>query len=126
MATINKKRMTIVIWGLLGILAIAACLSMSATPAGAERSKETTAYGLLYVRHGRVGYKSEGPDYYLQTYKGDFLLHHKREFLGQPDYYLEFYCRRMVGVTGEIHENDMIIEVKRVWEICKPFIPQEW
>ena len=126
MATIKKSKVpTVAICALVGILTIAACLLMSATPAGVETLKETTAYGLLYVKHGRVGMKSEGPDYYLQTFKGDFLLHYKRDGW-RPIYYLEFYCRRMVGVTGQIDEKNMAINVKRVSEIPEPFIPQEW
>lgn len=125
MATIKNSKVTVAICGLVGILVITACLLMSATPVSVETLKETTAYGLLYVKHGRVGAKSEGPDYYLQTFKGDFLLHYKRDGW-RPIYYLEFYCRRMVGVTGQIDEENMAINVKRVWEIYKPRIPQEW
>ena len=28
-----------------------------------------TFEGLVYVKHGRIGSKSEGPDYYLQTWE---------------------------------------------------------
>jgi len=84
-----------------------------------------TFKGLLYVKHGRVGTRSEGPDYYLQTSDGDFLLQYKKRNLWEPDYHLEFYCRRMVGVTGEIQEKKFI-QVKHIEEICEPLIPQPY
>ncbi len=55
-----------------------------------------TFKGLLYVKFGRVGSRSEGPDYYLQTKKGDYDLLYQKRNLWEPDYHLEFYCRRMV------------------------------
>ncbi len=33
-----------------------------------------TFEGLVYVKHGRIGTKSEGPDYYLQTWENEYLL----------------------------------------------------
>lgn len=78
--------------------------------------------GLLYVKHGAVGTRSEGPIYYLQTRMGDFLLKYNNPPLHLPDFKLEFYCRKMVRVAGKIHQ-DKIIEVEYIHEICKPFIP---
>jgi hypothetical protein len=81
-----------------------------------------TFKGLLYVKHGRVGTRSEGPDYYLQTSNGDFLLHYKERNPWESDYHLEFYCRRMVEVGGEIREKT--IRVEHIEDICEPLIPQ--
>jgi hypothetical protein len=33
-----------------------------------------TFKGLVYIKHGRIGTKSEGPDYYLQTFNMEYLL----------------------------------------------------
>lgn len=79
--------------------------------------------GLLYIKHGRIGTKSEDPDYYLQTNKGDFLLQYKERNLWEPDYHLEFYCRKMVEVTGEIREKT-IIQVEHIKEIRELLIPR--
>ena len=83
----------------------------------------TTFKGLLYVKHGRVGTRSEGPDYYLQTRIGDFRLCYEKRNLWEPDYLLEYYSRRMVEVKGEIEEK-MIINVKHINEICESLIPE--
>src|SRR5947208_2164189 len=48
-----------------------------------------TFKGLVYVKHGRVGTRSEGPDYYLQTTRGDFLLRYRQRNPWEPDYHLE-------------------------------------
>ena len=79
--------------------------------------------GLLYVKHGRVGTRSEGPDYYLQTYKEDFLLKYKRRHPWDPDHELEVYCRRMVEVTGEI-TGKRVIQVENIKEIIASHIPR--
>lgn len=81
-----------------------------------------TFKGLVYVKHGRVGSRSEGPDYYLQTRIGDFILCYEKRYLWKPDYRLEYYCRRIVEVSGEIEEK-MIINVKHINEICESLIP---
>lgn len=78
--------------------------------------------GLVFVKHGRVGSRSEGPDYYLQASNGDFLLNFKEREPWKPDYYLEFYCRRMVEVTGE--KEDTIIRVQGINEILGTNIPK--
>lgn len=85
-----------------------------------------TFKGLLYVKHGWVGSKSEGPDYYLQTRKEDFLLKYHDRQHWEPDYHLEFYCRKMVEVNGEItgeSEGMKLIQVKSIGEINTLFIP---
>lgn len=78
--------------------------------------------GLVYVKHGRVGSRSEGPDYYLQTVDGDYLLQYQSRLLWQPDYQLEFYCRRMVEVTGVL-QGPRVIDVRSIAEILAPTLP---
>ncbi|MEM6106580.1 protease inhibitor I42 family protein [Mycobacterium sp. 050272] len=64
--------------------------------------------GFLYVKLGRVGTKSEGPDYWLQTRDGEYLLHfHERE-LFKPDFELEFYNRHVVELEGELEKPNLI------------------
>lgn len=81
-----------------------------------------TFKGLLYVEHEGVGTKSEGPAYYLQTTKGDFLLN-KKSTPWQPDYHLEFYSRRMVEVGGELAQET--IKVENIREILAERIPPQ-
>ena len=78
--------------------------------------------GLVYVKHGRVGSRSEGPDYYLQTTRGDYLLHLTNRHPWQPDYQLEFYSRRMVEIEGTLQTPQMI-EVKSIREILTAQLP---
>ncbi len=61
--------------------------------------------GLLFIKHGRIGTRSEGPDYYIQTSGGDLLLCYEERDLWKPDYHLEFYNRRMVEIIGRINEE---------------------
>lgn len=77
--------------------------------------------GLVYVKHGRVGTRSEGPDYFLQTKEGDVLLRWNERHPWEPDYPLEFYGRRMVAVFGELHEREM--KVDRIEPILAPMLP---
>lgn len=79
--------------------------------------------GLVFIKHGRIGTKSEGPDYYLQTKKHEYVLNHEREFVFKPDYFLEFFCRKMVEVTGILAGNE--IKVSNIIEISKPLIPDD-
>ena len=65
-----------------------------------------TFEGLVYVKHGRIGSKSEGPDYYLQTWDRDYLLNYEDRGPWELDYYLEFFCRKFVEVTGELEWRD--------------------
>ncbi len=82
-----------------------------------------TFSGLVFIRHGRVGTRSEGPDYYLQTARRDYVLHYKERPLFEPDYHLEFFSRRMVEVEGKLG-SDGIVQVDSIREICVPLIPR--
>jgi hypothetical protein len=86
------------------------------------RLEMTTFKGLVYVKHGRVGSRSEAPDYYLQTKKKELILQHSDRELWKPDYKLEFFNRRMVEVEGEPAGDD-ILRVKSIHEISDPLIP---
>lgn len=83
-----------------------------------------TFKGLVYVKHGRVGSKSEGPDYYLQTCDGEHLLKYADRCLWKPDYYLEFFCRKFVEINGEFDKEINTINVKYISEIFTGLIPQ--
>ena len=89
-----------------------------------------TFKGLVYVKHGRVGSKSEGPDYYLQTWDKEFLLKYADRNLWEPDYYLEFFCRKFVEVNGKILQemsedrNIQVITVTSIQEISGSYIPR--
>ncbi len=87
-------------------------------------TEKTTLKGLLYVKHGQVGTRSEGPAYYVQTRQGDFLLHYQERYAWAPDYHLEFYARKMVEVMGQVRE-DRQVQVERIHEIHSAFIPQK-
>jgi hypothetical protein len=82
-----------------------------------------TFKGLVYVKHGRVGTRSEGPDYYLQTTRGDFLLRYQQRNPWEPDYRLEFFDHRMVEVTGAL--DDKTITVQGIEEIFAPLLPRD-
>lgn len=79
--------------------------------------------GLLYVKHGRVGSKSEGPDYYLQTWRGEYLVRDAERPLWQPDYRLEFFARRMVEIEGSLVDTTTI-RVARISELHASTIPR--
>ena len=83
-----------------------------------------TYKGLIYVKHGRVGTRSEGPDYILQTASGEYPLRYGERHLWEPDYRLEFYVRRMVEIEGEL-ETSNTLQVKHIREILSPLIPRE-
>jgi|GEM_PF-1150127 len=85
-----------------------------------------TLKGLVYVKHGRIGSKSEGPDYYLQTYNNEYLLKYVDRYLWEPDYYLEFFCRKFVEVTGELKSDTNTINVKNIKEICVSYMPKSF
>jgi hypothetical protein len=87
-----------------------------------EVREMATFKGLVYVKHGRVGSKSEGPDYYLQTKKKELILQHGDREPWKPDYKLEFFNRRMVEVEGE-PAGDNIVRVKSIHEIPDALIP---
>jgi hypothetical protein len=84
--------------------------------------------GLVYVKHGRIGSKSEGPDYYLQIFDKEYLLKYADHNLWEPDYYLEFFCRKFVEVNGGLSQettegrNISVIKVTSIKEICGSYI----
>lgn len=79
--------------------------------------------GLCYVKHGRVGSRSEGPDYHLQTYNADYLLRYHDRRPWEPDYHLEFFGRRMVEVEGKLIDRQTI-QVVAIQQIVSPLIPR--
>lgn len=87
--------------------------------------------GLVYVKHGRIGSKSEGPDYYLQTWDTEYILKYADRNLWKPDYYLEFFCRKLVEVNGELQKETIegrtisVIKVTSINQICGAYIPQK-
>ncbi|MFN8495850.1 MAG: hypothetical protein U0350_50120 [Caldilineaceae bacterium] len=84
----------------------------------------STFSGLLYITHGRVGTKSEGSDYHLQTSHEDYLLCYKERHPWEPDYHLEFFGRRMVGVDGKLIDSG-VVQVENIYTICTSLIPQQ-
>lgn len=80
--------------------------------------------GLLYIRHGRVGTRSEGPDYFLQTVHGDYSLRLNLREPWQLDYELEFYNRKIVDVTGfEVKPGELKVDAIRVGS---GFLIEQW
>lgn len=79
--------------------------------------------GILYVKHGRMGTRSEGPDYYLQTRKMDYLLQFGARQPFEPDYELEFYARKIVEIEGELGAGGMILKVNGIKQINEAGIP---
>lgn len=79
--------------------------------------------GLCYVKHGRVGSRSEGPDYHLQTFSADYLLRFHERRPWEADYHLEFFGRRMVEVEGKLIDRQTI-QVAAIQEILSPMIPR--
>lgn len=77
--------------------------------------------GLIYIKHGRVGTRSEGPDYFLQSFERDYLLRFRERTPWQPDFELEFYNRAMVEVEGELRDDTL--KVASIREILSPMIP---
>jgi hypothetical protein len=77
----------------------------------------TTLRGLVFVKQGRIGTRSEGPDYYLQTKELEYPLARKTEDLVfKPDYMLEFYCRKWVEIEGSVMKKGITIDTIR--ETC--------
>lgn len=78
--------------------------------------------GLIFIKHGQVGTRSEGPEYYIQTRNADFLLKYdESRHLWDPDYRLEFFNRKMVEITG-ISKGDFV-KVNSIHKICAELIP---
>src|SRR5690349_21569268 len=87
-----------------------------------DPSSTETFRGLVYVKIGRIGSRSEGPDYFLQTAKAELPLKYEKRNPWMPDYHLEFFNRRMVKVTGSF--EDKIFVVKTIDEIVSPGLPR--
>jgi heat shock protein HslJ len=83
-----------------------------------------TFKGLVYIKYGGIGTKSEGPHYYIQTFNKEHLLKYANKDPYELDYYLEFFCRKFVDVTGEYDKETNTINVKRIDEICVEIVPQ--
>ena len=84
--------------------------------------KEIILKGLIYIKHGQVGSKSEGPEYHIQTRKADFLLKYdESRHPWEPDYRLEYYNRMMVEINGV--SQDSYVMVKSIYKICSELIP---
>ena len=57
--------------------------------------------GLLFIKHGAVGTRSEGPLYFLQTEHKDVKLRFEKRHPWELDYVLEHHNRHIVEVSGE-------------------------
>jgi hypothetical protein len=108
----------------------------------AKKEMELPIYrGFIYQKHGRVGTKSEGPDYFLQSYYQDFLLAHKARKPWEADETLAQFCCKMVEIEGEIVEITIpanaglehpiipishfnILKVRKIREITDTIIPE--
>jgi hypothetical protein len=93
---------------------------------GEETLPMNTFKGLVYVKYGNVGTKSEGPVYFLQTAQGDVGLEYNVKQAWETDFELEFYGRRMVEVQGEYDAERRLLHVRKggIREILSPNIPQ--
>jgi len=88
--------------------------------------------GLIYIKHGDVGTRSEGPRYHLQTSIRDAndlllefeLLYEKRE-KWELDYHLEFYNRKMVNIKGQQVDalKPQVIHVEEIVDIISTELP---
>ena len=78
--------------------------------------------GLLYVKHDKLGTKSEGPVYRLQTIVGEYTLKYERRHPWDPDYHLEFFARSIVEVEGEL-QDDRQIQVKQIDRMAVSLVP---
>ena len=79
--------------------------------------------GFLYIKLGRIGTRSEGPDYYLQTKNKDYELKLEERENHKPDYQLEFYNRQYVEITGK--KVGEIINVEKIKELLESPFHQE-
>ncbi len=84
-----------------------------------------TFRGLVYIKQGRIGYKIEGPDYYLQTFNREYFLKYEDREPWKLDKYLESFCRKFVEVTGELDSENNVINVKDIQEIDVKYIPRD-
>jgi len=78
--------------------------------------------GFLYVKRGRIGMRSEGPDYWLQTSNDEYMLRFHDRLPSEPDFELEFYNRHVVGATGEL-DGLGFINVTRLYLLPNDLIP---
>jgi len=84
--------------------------------------KETILKGLIFIKHGQVGTRSEGPEYHIQTRKADFLLKYdENRHPWEPDYRLEYYNHMMVEINGV--SQGSFVKVNSIHKICTELIP---
>jgi heat shock protein HslJ len=84
--------------------------------------KEIILKGLIFIKHGQVGTRSEGPEYHIQTRKADFILKYdESRNPWEPDYRLEYYNRMMVEIDG-VSQGSYVL-VKSIQKICYELIP---
>jgi len=82
-----------------------------------------TIKGLLYTKHGRVGTRSEGPDYWLQAFDTEYLLRFHDRMPWQPDYELAFHNGHIVEMEGRMDAGAFL--VTRLWRLPVSYIPRE-
>lgn len=76
--------------------------------------------GFVYVKHMLPGWRSEGPDYYLQTIDHDYRLL-KSTMPWEEDPRLEPYVRQVVEVQGRVNDSDEI-EVESIRQLGRELI----
>lgn len=81
-----------------------------------------TIRGLLFIKHGAVGTRSEGPLYMLQTEHKDVALRYAKRNPWELDYLLEYHNRHIVEVTGE-NLGDDVFQVRKVRRLAGTRIP---
>jgi hypothetical protein len=85
--------------------------------------EKETFKGFVYIKLHEMGTRSEGPDYYLQIFNVEKTVNveHRLKYadinLWEVDYYLEFFCRKKVEVTGELDKKTDTIIVTEIREI---------
>lgn len=80
-----------------------------------------TYRGLLYVKHGSIGSRSEGPIYFLQTAHQEVELQLNERHPSKPDYEIEFFVRRIVIVQGDEDEEGVLL-VTDIRDTCERLI----
>lgn len=103
------------------------------------RDDQVILSGLIYIKHGCVWTRSEGPEYYFQTsIRGmqktplEFKLSYEKREKWEIDYHLEFYNRKMVEIKGRIKESTsqenkshlIVIQVEEIKEIISELLPE--
>lgn len=79
--------------------------------------------GLLFIKHGAVGTRSEGPLYFLQTEHKDVRLRFEKRHPWELDYVLEHHNRHIVEVSGENVDGETF-QVKRIRRLVGKRIPE--